>query len=235
MSKILDTILKLFRLGETGRGASEAEMLSAVTKARQLMVKHRVSQDDVQHALNAQSARDRKLHVDINAYTAYTRKMKSLARYDGITALAIGALTETEPVLSNMVANGAWYVSMTFVGEPASTALASQLFMIWLPEVRRAARAVYGSAKWDKTHTSYAIGYATRIYDRAKAAVATPDAADATGMALVINATRDAIAVYKQEKGITKAKSRNIMLDGTAYRQGYNDGEAFKMQTKVVR
>lgn len=234
MGKILDKILKLFELGGVRANSTEAEMLAAVTKARQLMVQHKISQADVQAALDAKTDAAKKIRIDINQYTAYTRKMKNLARYDEILAMAVGELTDTEPILNRKWSDG-WYVSMTFIGEQNDIALASALFMIWLPEVRRAARQMFGSQEWKKPHTSYAIGYAARILDRAQAAMPDQSVRDANAMALVMSATKDAIASYKKDRGVMTGKDRKFDLDPFAYHKGFSDGGQFNMATKVVR
>lgn len=246
MSKILDRILKLFALGGANSHTSEAEMLAAVTKARQLMIQHKVSEAEVQAALDAKTKTHAAPKVDISEHTAYTRKIRSLARYDSILAVAVATLTDTEAMLRYLKAWNGNYCSMSFVGQPADVAVASAVFMIWLPEIRRRARNVYGSAAWNKLHTSYAVGYATRVLDRAREAQPLPS--EAQTYALVLSRTKEAIGAYiekqktesalrQQEQGLKSQvpKSREPQIVPGAFNRGYVDGEAFALDTKGLK
>lgn len=228
MSKVMDKIVKLFRLGQEGRGGTEAEMLSAVTKARMLMIQHKISERDVHAALHAKG--DTTTKVEINEYTAYTRKIKNFARYDEIIAQAVALLTDTSRYVYHMGA----FAQMRFIGQPADSVLAAELFMIWLPEVRRITRATWGP-DWGKIHTAYAIGFATRLVDRARDAIQTATPTEQQQFALVLAPVTDAIARYKEKLGLTKSTRRPVQVNAFAYNKGYADGDSFNLATKVIR
>lgn len=232
--KILDRILKLFKLG--GNNPSEEETLSALTKARQLMVQHAISEYEVQAELDKQTNTSQRPRIDVTENRAYTRKIRRLARYDEIVALCVGALTDTEPILRTIKTMDGTYVSMNFAGADVDVIVASHLFMIFLPEVRRAARVRYGSAKWDVQHTSYAIGYATRMLDRAREMVTVaPEHADT--MALVLYDKKQAISAYLNEQAVTKNTNRDnrITIDPMAYAGGYRDGARHHLDTNILQ
>jgi hypothetical protein len=235
-SRLIDRIVKLFKLGSRSANTTEAETLAAITKAKQLMAEHAIAEHDVQQALNAEADRNKRARIDVTRRTAYTRKMTSLARYDEIVALCVQTLTSTRALLRQTHTLNGRYVSMDFIGEEVDSILASELFMIFLPEVRRAARQMFGSARWTLQHTSYAIGYATRMLDRARAMVSTLTPTQQSTMALVVQNKESAIQAYMNAlelKKITKSDAKR-RVDNTAFHQGYRDGASFNLTTRAV-
>jgi hypothetical protein len=219
--RVLRQILKLLTLGDARRNTSEAEAMAAITKAKQLMVQYAVDPATVQQALDAQSGRGPRIIVD--QYTAYTRKIRNLARYDEIIAVAVGALTATEPLTTHTRnSSGAWYTSMTFVGIPAHAQMAGDIFLILLKEVRSRTWATMGK-RWGMDHTSYALGYAVRLRDRAKAMTDIP-AAQAQSYALVVQQVQSAISEWKQSIKVSTKKRKGVTVSSRAYDMGYRDG-----------
>lgn len=228
--KLLNKILKLFRLGSKGSGTTEAEMMAAITQAKTLMARHDISESEVQFAadeLNEKS--ETKIHYDINSYTAYTRKMKSLARYDEIVAVCVGALTSTKPMLTRYNTIRGPYVSMKFVGTEMDVAVASKLFMIFLQSVRARTRDQYGRDNWGRSHTSYAIGFATRMNDRAQQMAADLTPKEQQSTALIVQSKESAIAQWMQQQEIVEGKRRQSKRDDAAFHRGYIHGGSFNL------
>jgi hypothetical protein len=235
-SNIVERILKLFRLGSTSANTTEAETLAAITKAKELMAKHDIDAYTVQTALDASTQTAGRQRIRVDQYTAYTRKIRNLARYDGIVAMCVGKLTQTEPLISNRRTLNGWYTSLLFVGTEADASVAQALFTIFLPEVRRAARKVYGSTLWDKQHTSYAIGYAVRMLDRAKTMVTTLTPEESQTMALIVQDKSSAISAYMKAEVIhTTPKDKKMKIDPWAYAQGYRDGDGINLDKQGVK
>jgi len=235
--KVIDRILKLFRLGSQDANQNENELLLAVTKARQMMAEHQISMADIELAKGKDKAS--RIEVIITEHTAYTRSGGTLAKYDHAVAAAVGIMTDTQSVLSKTRwTNGKTTISMNFIGDDGDAQLAVALFPIWLSTVRAMAYRIYGSGKnaWSAQHTAYAVGVGTRMYERAREATKhlSPDQQQTWG--LVVASKTEALARYKQEKGITRAKPRKEKsLDSEAFLKGLLDGERVDMSTKVFK
>jgi hypothetical protein len=237
--KLIDRVVKLFRLGAADSGTTEAEMMLAVSKARQLMAEHAISMTDIESlkghdAASAMDARIRDVPV-------YTRAGKSLADYDWHVASAVGALTDTEVFVRNQRGpnkKGGWsdLVSVVFVGDEDDVALAGELFHLWLTEVRKMARRKFGSGNtWGIIHTSYAVGVGHRLGVRAREMVHL-SAQGQQVWGLVVSNKKDAIARWKAKfAGPVKERSkRKKEIDPMAYAMGYRDGAHVQMNTKVI-
>lgn len=231
-SKLIDKIVKLFNLGSGDANTTEAEMMAATTRARTLMVQHNISMVEIEMAKGKSAAQA--MEWTINRFNAYTRK-GTLADYDQHLAWAVATLTETRPILSTRKSSLGKYTSMVFVGTPEESALAGQLFLIWLQEVRRMARSKYGGGKnnWTRQHTAYCVGVADRLQSRAREKVRglTPDQEQT--FALIVRSKSTAIDSYLGD--IKQAKEKKMDLDMEAYFEGLADGEKFNMATKVIR
>lgn len=224
--KLLKRIVGLFRLGDKKSGTTEAEMLAAITKAKQLMMQYSINPDDVQRAMDAQTDKEKKPHYDINRYSSYTRKIHRLAVYDELVASCVGTLTTTNPVIRyrRNILNEVW-VSVEFVGTEVDIRVADALFMVLLKSVRARARDEYGGGNtWNKKHTSYATGFAHRMCNRAQEMVqATPTEVET--MALVVRGKSDAISTYiAKNYELTKSKERKSQFDAQAYMRGWIHG-----------
>lgn len=226
--KLIAKILKLFNLGANSSGTTEAEMMAAITQAKVLMARHDISESEVKLAGEARNAAiGASVNYDISSYTAYTRKMKSFARYDEIVAICVGALTSTKPILYRQTTLSGAYVSMKFIGTEMDTAVAAKLFMVFLESVRARSRQQYGKDRWGKEHTSYAIGFASRMANRAEQMAADLTPKEQQSTALTIRSKQDAIA---QWLGETKPdKRRKTKQHDEAFFRGYIDGEHFNL------
>lgn len=233
---LIRKILKLFALGSASSGTTEAEMMAAITQAKVMMARHDISEAAIQQAANEANAKAKtKIEYNINSYTAYTRKMKSLARYDEVVAVCVERLTSTKALVTRTSTANGNYVSIKFVGTEMDANVASALFMIFLPAVRARARAVFGSAKWDKQHTSYAIGFATRMAQRASemADGLTPE--EKTSTALTIRTKADAIGVFLGKSVVMSGfKRRDQSPDAIAWGMGYHDGANFNLGKRGI-
>lgn len=227
--RIVDRIIKLFRLGTADRNNSEAEVEAAVTKARILMAEHDIQMADIEMK-TSESAADR-IGVIIQEHTAYTRKIANLAPYDFSVADAVATLTSTR-VLSY---RGRGYTRLVFIGTTLDTAVASELFLVLLQTVRRLARQTYGSRTWDTRHTSFALGCGSRLIVRARDAVRTMTPIQQECTALIVRDKMSAITQYIDKKQCTDAKPRRTQLDGDAYRLGYEAGRGVSLGTRTLK
>lgn len=231
-NKIIDRIVKLFRLGGQGGMASngtEAEMMAAVTKARQLMTEHNISMADI-HGVTDKASADR-VEYEIKNTNAYTRKIRDLARYDQLIGVAVAKMFDVR-VLYYSGKHNHGYSSVRFLGEITDAAIAVEVFHIMLTHVRKETRRIYGGGNsWGIQHTSYAEGYAHRLAARAEEAA---KAAAPESVALVLYSKAAAIARYHAEH-VTVAdtskdrKAKKKDRDLVAYNRGYRDGGAYNM------
>jgi hypothetical protein len=250
--RLIDKIVKLFKLGSVDANTTESEMLLAVTKARQLMAEHAISMADLEENKGktmTDAIRDRIKH-----HRAYTRAGTSLALYDSMVARAVGILTDTKSYLQHgwdqSEKRSGRIISMIFLGDEDDVAVASELFMIWLPQVRKMARRQYGGGNtWSTQHTSYAVGVGVRLRDRAKQMVQglTPDQQQTWGLVLASKAlaiksewekvfppiTPERLAAHLAVK--KPRKTRGVTIDNDAYYAGYRDGSDFDMNTKIIK
>lgn len=226
-NKILDRIVKLFKLGGEfgGTNTHEAEMMSAVTKARQLMTEHNISMADLHGITDKESAA--RIEYNIRSNTAYTRKIRDLADYDKVVAMAIEYLFGVKALYYSGRHN--WGTSsIRFIGEEVDTAIAVQVFHIILTAVRRHTRARYGGGNtWGISHTSYALGYAERIRTRAREASMEKGSETA---ALVVWSKNTAINKWiadNTESAKEDRKQRDKKFDRAAFSRGYENGQHY--------
>jgi hypothetical protein len=239
--KHIDRILKLFALGGEDANTTEAETLAAVTKAREMMARHQISMAEIELAKGAATAQA--IQVKIDQYHAYTRKGGTLAQYDLTVAEAVGILCDCRFFLRTTVSRNYRtdktdkHISVVFMGEEQDVALASELFMIWLQAVRKAARQKYGSGKnlWTPQHTAYAVGFGVRMIQRAKDQVRTLTAEQQKTWALVLRSKAQALNAAWDKLNIRNEKNRRKELDVQAYSEGYVDGGKFNMSTKLMK
>lgn len=233
--KIVDRIVKLFRLGSDAANTTEAEMQLAATKAKQLMVAHSISEAE----LAAACPDPKVISYVVTQRNVYTRRIANFAVYDGYVAQAAERITQTKCLISRSrsIVHGRMTTvcTMTFVGVEADVAVAGELFMVLLTGVRAMARQKFGSTSWGKLHTSYAVGVAVRLRDRADAQVAVP-APQAETYALVVRGKTDAISTYMHSAFPSlRAQKRRNSLDGAAYAAGYQDGALMSLTSRSLK
>ena len=56
--KLINRVVKLFRLGDASRNSSEGELMAAVTKARELMALHNIEMVEVEGRLDESKAKE---------------------------------------------------------------------------------------------------------------------------------------------------------------------------------
>jgi hypothetical protein len=220
--KILDRIVKLFRLGSADANTNEAEMLLAISRAKEMMARHSLTMAEVELKLgtpeHVSQLRDR-----VREYTAYTRKIADFAYYDYNVASCVMILTGTRAIVSAGKKSWNGLSTMQFVGMQEDVAIAAEIFIIFLEAVRRSARATYGSG-WSGKHTAYAIGFSSRMARRAVEAGNQLSREEATTMALVIQDKGQAIDNWLRDRGTAPSTRRAKNVDGEAYTRGYCDG-----------
>jgi hypothetical protein len=225
--KVISRITKLLRLASVDSHTTEAEMMVAMTRAKELMARHHISMVEVDGRVSAADAAA--IRIRVEQHTAYTRKMRSFAVYDYPVAWAVAHLTGTEPLLTRRTVGGAHYCSMAFLGEETDAHLASELYPILLGGVRNATRQACGSG-WGSAHTSYALGFGSRLQQRAEAMATTLSPDEAQCVAMVLSSKREAINQYLRDHGVTRdARQSRTTIDPFRYSQGYRDGGDFNL------
>lgn len=230
-NRIVDRIVKLFRLGSSDANTTESEMMAAVTAARRLMAKHNIAMAEVQ--LQSGTTADR-ISIEIDRHVAYTRKIRDFAAYDYGVAVAVGRLTHTRGLVTRHTRGGSHYATMQFVGETQDAALAGDLFIVILEDVRRAARQ-YAGPGWSGTHTSYAVGLATRLAERATAEDdlgLSPE--ESNTVALVVRRKENEVDRWMKDQKISMRSRRTSVHDPAAYVQGYRDGQEFNLVARNI-
>lgn len=228
--KILDRIVKLFRLGAADANTTEAEMLLAISRAKEMMARHSLTMAEVELKLgtpeHVSQLRDR-----VREYTAYTRKIADFAYYDYNVASCVMTLTGTRAIVTTGKRTWSGLSTMQFVGMQEDVAIAAEIFIIFLETVRRAARATYGSG-WSGRHTSYAIGFSSRMARRAVEAGNQLGREEATTMALVVQDKSQAIDGWLRDRGTEKSTRKAKIVDVEAYHRGYADGGNISLKVK---
>ena len=212
--KLIDKVVKLFRLGDVAQShTTEGELLSAITKARELMALHNISMVEVEGSLDETKVNE--LRIKVKEHSAYTRKGK-FARYDHPIMSAVAILTDTRVYLKNN--NG--YQSCMFVGDEIDAHVAGELYTVLLPSLRRFTRSKCGSG-WSKNHTDYAIGFGHKVVERAEQSIQKEKSNQS--MALVITKKNDALSQYMDRLNLSKSRSKPRQ-NSHEYSQGYQDG-----------
>lgn len=225
-NKIIERIVKLFRLGHASSNTTEAEMMLAATKARQLMVEHSIAMADIEGITDKVTA-ERVVH-NIKMHTAYTRKISDLADYDQFVAQAVDRLFDVRHLYWSGRNNHGVSV-MRFVGTEIDAEIAAEVFHIILTHVRKMARRTYGSDKWTKEHTSYAVGFANRLIVKAEE---LKKAEQSNTLALVLYSKSQAVSRWLDQNIVwEKAETRRAKhYDNEALSRGYIDGNAYNIE-----
>ena len=215
-TKLIDRVVKLFRLGDAERSnTTEGELLAAVTKARELMALHNIAMVEVEGKLDESKVSE--LRVTIKEHSSYTRKGK-FARYDHPIMQAVSILTDTEVYMQN----SAGYQTCMFVGDETDAHIASELYTVLLPSLRRFTRAACGKG-WSRLHTDYALGFGRRVVERAKQHIEI-NKQQQESMALVVTKKKDALSSYMNGLKLSVAKRPRTRHYSEQYHQGYADG-----------
>jgi hypothetical protein len=224
--KLLNKVVKLFRLGDASRShTTEGELLAAITKARELMALHNISMVEVEGSLDETKVNE--LRIKVKEHSAYTRKGK-FASYDHPIMTAVSVLTDTRVYLKSN--NG--YQSCMFVGEETDAHIAGELYTVLLPSLRKFTRSECGSG-WSKYHTDYAIGFGRRVVERAQESVKKEESNKS--MALVITKKNEALSQYMNKLQLTSTRRRPRKFSDE-YNRGYKDGTKMNLSfTKNMR
>ena len=212
--KLIDKVVKLFRLGDRERShTTEGELLAAVTRAREIMALHNISMVEVEGSLDETKVNE--LRIKVKEHSAYTRKGK-FASYDHPIMTAVSVLTDTRVYLKTN--NG--YQSCMFVGEEIDAHIAGELYTVLLPSLRKFTRSECGSG-WSKYHTDYALGFGRRVIERAQESVKKEESNQS--MALVVTKKKEALSQYmnKLQLSTIRKRPRNYSNE---YHKGYSDG-----------
>ena len=228
-ARVIDRIIKLFNLGDEHRNNNEAEVMAAVTRAKQLMAEHNIAMAEVAQATDATKAEQ--IRVAVEEHDAYTIKGGRFATYDNYIAFAVDEICGTKNFLRRTRDYSGQYISRRFVGDAMDAAVAAKLFMILLTDMRKAARRRFGSG-WSLTHTSYCDGYSSRVWERSRQELQLT-AAQTTSVALVLRRKEEAIDHYFAEIGVRPGRrSRGHRRDGYAMAVGRADGNTVDLGAK---
>jgi hypothetical protein len=217
--KLIDKVVKLFRLGDASRShTTEGELLAAITKARELMALHNISMVEVEGSLDETKVNE--LRIKVKEHSAYTRKGK-FARYDHPIMSAVSILTDTKVYLKNH--NG--HQSCMFVGAEIDAHIAGELYTVLLPSLRKFTRSECGSG-WSKYHTDYAMGFGRRVVERAQTLIDKEKSNKS--MALVLTKKNEALSQYMNKLELSPARHQNRSVSSEFYK-GYKDGSKMNL------
>jgi hypothetical protein len=212
--KLVDKVVKLFRLGDASRShTTEGELLAAITKARELMSLHNISMVEVEGSLDETKVNE--LRIKVKEHSAYTRKGK-FAAYDHPIMTAVSVLTDTRVYLKTN--NG--YQSCMFVGDETDAHIAGELYTVLLPSLRKFTRQECGPG-WSKYHTDYAIGFGRRVSERAQESLKKEESNQS--MALVVTKKKEALSQYMNKLQLSSVRRRSRQYSNEYYK-GYRDG-----------
>lgn len=228
-SKVLKKIVGLLNLGDRTANVNEAEVEAAVSKAKQLMVEHAISPDEINAFKEPLS---RRAQERMRANVIYTRK-GALAHYDYRAAHATASVTGTRwfRKLTDSLTTSAHWTSIVFVGTEHDVAVATELFFILLETVRRRSRQQYGS-KWGKRHTDYAMGFSWRLEDRA-----AQDVPVTQSTALVLADKSTAVTHYYQQFIDPDKPSFDVRtgdITSKEFARGWQDGAHESLDPKGI-
>tara|TARA_R110002020_G_scaffold2230_3_gene10387 strand:+ start:4060 stop:4752 length:693 start_codon:yes stop_codon:yes gene_type:complete len=219
-AKLINKIVKLFRLGDANRShTTEGELLAAMTKARELMAKHNISMVEVEGRLDESKVNE--LRIKVSEHKAYTRKGK-FARYDHPIMNAVATLTDTRVYMKS----SGEYQSCMFVGDETDAHIAGELYGIMLSSLRKFTRQACGKG-WSRYHTDYALGFGVRVSDRAKTE-ALKSKESSQSVALVVTKKNEALTKYMDTLGLVQAKTRDRRMS-QEYNRGYQDGSKMNL------
>ncbi len=214
-AKVVEKIVKLFELGQSGRGATEHEALLAVQKAQELMARHGIAMGDVE----AIKGGSRKRTIKTAEREARTHNHRNWARFDQWLAWAVGKITTTVPSMQQGYKSNTMY----FFGDEDDVAIAIALFNILSKEVRRLATAVCGKG-WGTSHRCFAEGFAARVMERSRE-MRGLSKEEQQQWGLIV---RDKEALVRAEAATRYRARRNrkssAAHDGAAYSAGYLKG-----------
>src|SRR6476620_5609761 len=123
--KQVERVLKLFKLGDASRNANEAEVMLAITKARERMAQYDLTQADLE-AYGSEKAKQ--VAFTITQSVAYTRKGRSFAKYDDYMAWAVNEICGVRHYVQTRFHAGSWVISRVFYGAEGDVAVANELF-----------------------------------------------------------------------------------------------------------
>lgn len=197
--RLAQKIVKLFALGASSSNDSEIEVEAAITKARALMLEHSLSVEDLR-VLGGQGANE--AIVKLTTQGCYTLKQK-FANYDDMIGAAVGVVTDTQTYSTVKWERGQRYWTRMFVGDEGDVAVAGELFLVLLDQMRKLARARFGPG-WSGKHAQYCRGFANKLLDRAKKFVPEPDLP-------VASRDRYALIVVKKKNVVDEWVAKNLV------------------------
>lgn len=224
-------VVNFFRLG--ANNPNEEEALLAITRAREMMIRYAITEAEIQAKMKADEQTTGKKAFDIATYQAYMRKMRNLAKYDEHVGICVGHLTDTRCLIEHRHTLSGTYTLLKFLGDIADVAVASELFMILLKSVRERANLVYGHGKntWTKSHTSYALGFSSRMIERARDLTGLT-AKERAAWGLVVASKQTAIDRWIIENNIGMNERRTTIGDNLAFTRGYVDGASISLDKR---
>lgn len=232
---------KLFALGAPGRGATEAEMMLAMDKAREIMDKYNISLADVQENETSQPTMTDKVEVG--------QEILEVAKLSEWLTLAnaVCRITGTRILLGWA---GRGKKAIYWIGDLRDVSVAKALFLALRNQIESMAKSAYPRGEgWDgksKSHDcrekrrGYVAGISARLAQRAgeedkQAAVVTPK--ESTALVLVRKTKVDAIAKWMAEKYPRLGRSRvgsGGARNSSAYQRGYADGGSVSLGTSGI-
>lgn len=227
-TSILERITKLFRLADSGKNSSEAEVLLAMTRAKELMAKYNIAMSEI----NPDSTTQTKSRIIITDSSVYERRHAYFTKYERWLGRAVATLTSTKIYFNTTYRNGN-HVAMHFFGDTTDVAVAQALFPILLKTVRRMAHQTYGKG-WTTEHRNYSDGFTYRLIQRAREMKIDLTPQQQNCLALVLKTKETAIEEYATKNLALREMKRSTsnMTNSEAFNQGYSDGGSVNLNSK---
>ncbi len=216
--KLIEKIAKLLALGEGGRGATEAEALLAVSKAKELMARHHIHMADVERESQAQSKTKRSREFK-SGIGKQTRSRPSIPQFEQWIAAAVAELTSTKCFFRR----GFKTFDICYFGDEDDAAIATALFPIFQKMAWSLARQACGKG-WTPSHRSFAEGFAIAVLDRAREEAKGLTPQETECVALVLR-DKNALVEKAFADAFPKMRSNNRKATGRVDYEAYRKGE----------
>lgn len=217
---LVEKVLKLFSLGDASRNPNEAEVNAAITRARELMTEHAISDADL---LAYGTAKAKKVAILVKDEVAYTLKRGSFAAYDTGIARTVDAICDTHNYVVDSHTPSGKFISRRFFGAEADVAVAVALFNRLMDTMKNMAKVQYGT-RWSTPHSSYCLGLAVRLMNRARELYAKTETmletTGHTGTALMLRDKRAVVDEHAKKLGLKTTKPRSQKVDAGAWDRG---------------
>jgi len=212
---IINKLQKIMNLADPSRNPSPNEVENAMRAAKRLMAEHNLSMADIPKAESTKKHQEVK---ECEGYYGVIRKWEYTLFH---------AINELCMVKHFVITHGSYCKrKIIFVGTEANTQMAIQIHRILLRMVKQYAKEFAGSALNHGPYNSYAYGFVTRLWQRAKDEKVFDDQEKQGKYALMVVDNKQALTDYMDNKNLKKNRKATKLsknFDLGAYQKGNLD------------